>query len=205
MDKNQSLVDKLFIILKFMSTKVDNLSRRIGARVRIERERRGWSLTDLAAHSGVSRAMVHKLEHGDSSPTATLLARLSGAFGLSMSQLIASAEMQEGRLLRKADQPVWTDPQTSYVRRHVSPPGMPLDLVHIELPAGAAVPMPAAAYVARRQLIWVLSGALVFVEGETRHEMDEGDSLELGPPSDCIFKNETSKSCTYAVAVLRSS
>lgn len=187
-----------------MSTKLDGLNQRIGARVHIERESRGWSLTDLAARSGVSRAMVHKLERGDCSPTATLLARLSGAFDLSMSQLIARAEMQEGRLLRKADQPVWIDPQSGYVRRHVSPPSdMPLDLVHIELPAGAEVAMPMAAYVSRRQLIWALSGSLVFIEGETRHDMNEGDCLELGPPADCVFKNETASSCTYAVAVLR--
>ncbi len=188
-----------------MSKKVDDLSRRIGTRVRIEREGRGWSLTDLATHSGVSRAMVHKLEHGDCSPTATLLARLSGALGLSMSQLIARAEMQEGRLLRKADQPVWIDPQTGYVRRHVSPPSnMPLDLVQIELPAGAQVPMPALAYVSRQQCLWVLHGSLVFMEGGTRHEMNEGDCLALGPPADCVFRNETSGSCTYAVIVLRS-
>lgn len=157
-------------MIKHMSTKVDSavdsLSQRIGARVRIEREGRGWSLTDLAAHSGVSRAMVHKLERGESSPTATLLARLSGAFGLSMSQLIARAEAKEGRLLRRADQPVWTDPQTRYVRTHVSPPSdLPLDLVQVVLPAGARVPMPAAAYTAKRQLIWVLAGSLVFMEG----------------------------------------
>src|SRR5476649_631743 len=99
----------LSIILIQLSIKVDELSQRIGARVRIERESLGWSLTELATRSGVSRAMVHKLERGDCSPTATLLARLSGAFDLSMSQLIARAEMQEGRLLRKVNQPVWVD------------------------------------------------------------------------------------------------
>lgn len=196
-------------MIKQMSTKVDDavdsLSQRIGARVRIEREGRGWSLTDLATHSGVSRAMVHKLERGESSPTATLLARLSGAFGLSMSQLIARAEAKEGRLLRRAEQPVWTDPQTHYVRRHVSPPShdLPLDLVQVELPAGARVPMPASAYVAQRQLIWVLQGALVFMEGATRHAMEAGDCLELGPPADCEFRNEAATACTYAVVVLR--
>lgn len=115
-----------------MSTKPDELNQRIGARVRLERENLGWSLTQLAARSGVSRAMVHKVERGDCSPTATLLARLSGAFGLSMSELIARAEMRAGRLLRKLEQPVWIDPQSGYVRRHVSPASdMPLDLVHI--------------------------------------------------------------------------
>ena len=188
-----------------MSTKPDELNQRIGARVRTERESLGWSLTQLAARSGVSRAMVHKVERGDCSPTATLLARLSGAFGLSMSELIARAEMRAGRLLRKLEQPVWVDPQSGYVRRHVSPASdMPLDLVHITLPPGAVVAMPAAAYVARRQLIWSLSGSLVVLEGETRHVLDEGDCLELGPPADCVFRNETAAACTYAVAVLKS-
>jgi hypothetical protein len=114
--------------------------------------------------------------------------------------------MRAGRLLRQLDQPVWVDPQSGYVRRHVSPASdMPLDLVHITLPPGAVVAMPAAAYVARRQLIWSLSGSLVFLEGETRHVLDEGDCLELGPPADCVFSNETATACTYAVAVLKNS
>ena len=179
-----------------MSTKVDGLDERIGARIRIERESRGWSLTDLAERSGVSRAMVYKVERGTSSPTATLLGRLSGAFGLSMSKLLARAEMQEGRLLRQGEQPVWIDPRSGYVRRHVSPPSnLPLELVRIELPAAAEIPMPASAYRFARQLIWVLSGSLVFLEGDTRHDLGEGDCLELGAPADCVFKNESPRSC----------
>lgn len=175
----------------------------IGARIRAERESRGWSLTDLAERASVSRAMIHKVERGDSSPTANLLGKLSGAFGLSMSTLIARAETGQGRLLRREDQPSWTDPQTGYVRRHVSPRSdMPLDLVHVTLPPGRVVPMPASAYAFLRQLIWVLEGELVFVEGAARHEMREGDCLELGPPTDCVFRNESSHACVYAVAVL---
>lgn len=150
--------------------------------------------------------MINKIERGESSPTATVLARLSGAFGLSMSTLIARAEMQEGRLLRNGEQPVWIDPTSGYVRRHVSPrSNLPLDLVRVELPAGARVAMPASAYAFVRQLIWVLEGALVFIEGETRHAMEEGDCLELGPPSDCVFANESETSCHYAVVVLTDS
>lgn len=186
-----------------MSTKKDSLDQRIAARIRIERESRGWSLTDLAQRSGVSRAMIHKIERGNSSPTAMLLGRLSGAFNLSMSTLIARAEIPEGRLLHKQDQPVWVDPQSGYIRRHVSPRSdLPLDLVHIELPSGAEIPMPASAYAFIQQLIWVLGGTLVFIEGEVRHEMEKGDCLELGPPVDCLFKNESSQPCSYLVAVL---
>lgn len=187
-----------------MSTILDDLDRRLGARIRLEREGRGWSLTELAQKSGVSRAMIHKVEKGDSSPTAMLLARLSGAFEISMSTLMASAEMQEGRLLRKEEQPLWTDPATGYLRRHVSPRSdMPVDVVHIELPALKSVPFPALSYMQRRHLIWVLKGSLVFLEGNVRHEMREGDCLQLGPPSDCVFQNESDEACTYAVIVLK--
>ncbi|WP_432240089.1 helix-turn-helix domain-containing protein [Herbaspirillum robiniae] len=181
----------------------NELDQRIGARIRLERETRGWSLTELAERSSVSRAMIFKIERGESSPTANLLAKLSGAFGLSMSALMARAELGQGRLLRKAEQPLWTDPDSGYLRRHVSPRSdLPLDLVQVVLPAHTEVPMPAAAYAFMRQLIWVLEGELVFVEGELRHEMREGDCLELGPPMNCIFKNESGVDCKYAVVVL---
>jgi transcriptional regulator with XRE-family HTH domain len=184
----------------------DELERRIGARIRVEREARGWSLSELAERASVSRAMIFKVEKGESSPTANLLGKLSGAFGLSMSTLIARAEVNKGQLLRKADQPCWIDPHTGYIRRHVSPNSdLPLDLIHITLPAREKVAMPASAYAFLRQLIWVLEGALVFVEGATRHEMREGDCLELGPPTDCVFKNESDRICVYAVAVLTGS
>ena len=182
----------------------DDIDSRIGARIRTERESRGWSLTDLAGRASVSRAMIHRVERGDSSPTATLLAKLSGAFGLSMSTLLARAETGQGRLLRHAEQPLWTDPETGYLRRHVSPRSdLPLDLVQVTLPAGKAVPIPAAAYAFLRQIIWVLSGDLVLIEGATRHALASGDCLELGPPMDCVFRNDSSSPCVYVVAVLR--
>ena len=186
-----------------MITIEDSINQRISARIRIERESRGWSLTELAERAGVSRAMIHKIERGESSPTATLLGRLSGAFGISMSTLIARAEMQEGKLLRFVDQPVWHDTQSHYLRRHVSPRSdLPIDLVQIELPAGSDIPMPASSYVQARQLIWLQQGELVFVEGDVRHEMQAGDCLELGPPNDCRFINETAQPCVYLVVRL---
>lgn len=168
-----------------MNTIEDNLNQRISARIRIERESRGWSLNDLAERAGASRAMIHKIERGESSPTASMLGRLSGAFGISMSTLIARAEMQEGKLLRFASQPVWRDPQSHYLRRHVSRRAAICRsyLVQIELPPGSDVPMPAASYALARQLIWLQQGELVFVEGNTRHEMQAGIVWSLARPT----------------------
>ncbi|MEW5561129.1 helix-turn-helix domain-containing protein [Enterobacter asburiae] len=189
-----------------MNTIEDTLNQRISARIRIERESRGWSLSELAERAGVSRAMIHKIERGDSSPTATMLGRLSGAFGISMSTLIARAEMQEGKLLRFENQPVWHDPQTHYLRRHVSPRSdLPIDLVQVELPPGSDIPMPASSYALARQLIWLQQGELLFIEGDTQHAMQAGDCLELGPPNDCRFVNQTDKPCIYLVVRLNHS
>ncbi len=186
-----------------MSNILDDIDQRIGARIRIERESRGWSLTDLAAKSTVSRAMVHKIERGESSPTATLLAKIASAFGLTMSSLLAKAEMKPGKISRVAEQPVWVDPESGYVRRHVSPrTDMPVEIIRIELPPGADIPMPASAYAMARELIWVLENALVFVEGGVRHELEAGDCLELGAPSNCVFKNETDRPSVYALVLL---
>ncbi len=190
-------------MLDEMSSKEDKLNARIGQKVRHEREKRGWSLTVLAENSGVSRAMIHKIERGESSPTATLLARLSGAFDMSMSQLLAQTEVRAGTLVRYENQAVWQDPETGYIRRHVSPGQIPVDLVSVELPANTAVPVPAISYLSRRQLIWVLAGKLTFEEGASTFEMLAGDCLELGDPTDCVFRNNTDEVCRYAVIVLK--
>ena len=66
----------------------------LAKRLRREREARAWTLVDLAARSGVSRAMISKIERGEASPTAALLGRLSAAFELTLSQLFAQPEDQ---------------------------------------------------------------------------------------------------------------
>src|SRR3954462_6880210 len=176
----------------------------LAARIALEREVRGWSLADLAERSGVSKTMISKVEHGEASPTAVLLGRLSGAFGLTLSTLLARAEGAGSRLMRVADQPQWRDPATGYLRRQVSPSGdIPLELTEVVLPPGEQVAFPAASYAFIRQMVWVLDGALTFVEGATVHELSAGDCLALGPPSDCLFANRTLEPCRYLVAVLR--
>ena len=71
------------------------------------------------------------------------------------------------------------------------------------LPAGASVSFPASSYGFTRHVVWLLDGKLTFIEGDVAHEMEEGDSLEVGPPADCTYRNESTEPCTYAVMVLK--
>jgi transcriptional regulator with XRE-family HTH domain len=196
--------DLFFSYERFMSIIVDDPSPRIAARLHAERKARDWSLETLAARSGVSKAMISRIERGEASPTAALLGRLSGAFGLTLSALLARAEGHGGRLMRAADQPRWRDPETGYLRRQVSPPSdLPMELIAVGLPPGESVSFPASAYAFIRQLVWVLDGQLTFVEGTAVHILGPGDCLELGPPADCTFRNDAEEPCSYLVAVLR--
>jgi quercetin dioxygenase-like cupin family protein len=131
-----------------------------------------------------------------------LLARLSAALGLTLSELIARAEASSTRLLRKEEQPTWVDPETGYIRRAVSPPASAsVELVEVELPAGAQVAYPAANYSFADHQIWVLAGHLRFVEGDEVHELEPGDCLQLGDPTDCAYVNPTPQPCRYLVVL----
>jgi transcriptional regulator with XRE-family HTH domain len=187
-----------------MSTIISSLDRQIAQRIKTEREGRRWSIADLAARSGVSKAMISKVERGESSPTASLLGRLSGAFGLTVSTLLARAEGSAGRIARAGKQPVWRDKSTGFRRTAISPPGSGvLELVQGRLPAGARIAYPAASYSFIVQQIWVLKGRLHFCEGEETHILDTGDCLQLGSPADCAFENRGRSACEYLVAVAK--
>jgi transcriptional regulator with XRE-family HTH domain len=181
------------------------LTRSIASTVTDARTRRDLSVSDLARASGVSRAMIAKIEHGEVQPTAVLLGRVAVALGLSLSELVARAERADERLVRATDQPVWVDPGSGYRRRALSPvPGGPLELTEIELPGGAEVGFPASSYALAHEQIWVLDGALRLTEGEIEHRLGAGDCLQLGAPSDRVFANPGGEPSRYLVARARS-
>ncbi|HEU5471060.1 MAG TPA: XRE family transcriptional regulator [Actinophytocola sp.] len=183
----------------------DPFSASLAEALKTARASRELSVSALADRSGVSRAMITKIENGDAQPTAALLGRLCGALGITLSQLVARAEDDGGRLVRAADQPTWTDPETGYLRRAVSPAGGPLELVEVELPAGARASFPADSYTFAHHHIWVLAGHLRFHEGDTAHDLHTGDCLQLGPPAPCTYHNPTRRPCRYLVVLTRRS
>jgi len=121
-----------------MSCPATNIDGRIGARVHALRTERGLTLDGLARLADVSRAMLSRIERGESSPTAQLLAKICGGLGITPSVLFAQTEAPPSPLSRRRDQPVWRDPATRYLRRNVSPPGTgsPVDIVEVEFPPG---------------------------------------------------------------------
>ncbi len=148
--------------------------------------------------------MLSKIERREVSPTATVLLRIATALDMTLAELVTDVRDREARYESAADHPVWRDPATNYLRRQLYLSAhLPLELVEIELPAGASVAIPAASYALIRQVVWVIGGRLAIAEGETETHLEEGDRLEFGPPTDCRFRNPGAGPCRYLVAVLR--
>jgi transcriptional regulator with XRE-family HTH domain len=203
---NATLRKQIFLYVVRMDNISDDISSGIANRIRAERTGRGWSLADLSKRSGVSKAMLSAIERKGTSPTAALLVRIASAFGMTLSSLIAQAELRGAGLLRAEDQPVWRDPETGYIRRHLSPASdMPLELIRVEMPAGAKVSLPASSYAFIRQQIWLMEGRLEFTEGDLVHVMEAGDCLALGPPANCTFHAPGPAAAVYLVALMRGS
>jgi transcriptional regulator with XRE-family HTH domain len=177
----------------------------IARQIRLEREARNWSLAELAEQSGVAKASISKIERGEMSPSAVILLRLATAFDLTLAGLLLKAEGEKPRLSRVADQPVWRDPATGYLRKQIfSRSDHPLEMVQVELPPGKQVTMPASSYSRIRQILWVQLGTLTLTESGERHVLEAGDCLGFGPPSEVTFANESKMSCQYIVALVRS-
>ncbi len=187
-----------------MNNKVDDLGQELAHRIRLEREARDWSLTQLAERAGVSKAAISKIERAESSPTAAMLVRLASAFDLTLAGLLVRAEADAARLSRKREQPTWQDPATGYQRTQLFVhPAHPVELVRVELPPGQEVSMPASSYLRIRQVVHVLAGVLTLTEGPLTHTLHAGDCLGFGVPADTRFANTGKRPCTYLVAVSR--
>lgn len=178
-----------------------DIDRRLGERLKAARQRHALTLDELARRTSVSRAMISRIERGESSPTATVLVRLGSGLGLSLSALLEE-DVGTGPLARHAQQPVWRDPASGYLRRNVSPrgTGSGFEIVEVELPAGAEVHLDSAIGApALDQQIWVLGGRLDLTVDGTRHDLAEGDCLQMHLRGPIIYRNPGSEPVRYAV------
>lgn len=178
-----------------------DIDRRLGERLKAARQRHGLTLDDLARRAGVSRAMISRIERGESSPTATVLVRLGSGLGLSLSALLEE-DAGTGPLARRAEQPAWRDPASGYLRRNVSPrgTGSGFEIVEVELPAGAEVRLDSATGApSLDQQIWILRGRLDLTVEGIRHELAEGDCLQMHLRGPITYRNPGAAPVRYAV------
>jgi transcriptional regulator with XRE-family HTH domain len=191
-----------------MEEAASDLNRRIAERVRELRAAQALSLDALAGKSGVSRSMISVIERGESSPTAVVLEKLAAGLGVTLASLfevpVAADRAPGGPVSRRADQPQWRDPASGYLRRNVSPPGVPqpMQIVEVHFPPGGRVSFENGLRDVRvYQQVWVLEGAIDVNLGEERHRLREGDCLAMELDRPTMFHNPTRKTTRYAVVI----
>jgi transcriptional regulator with XRE-family HTH domain len=195
-------------ISSIMKEAVASLNERIADRVRELRAARDLSLDELATKSGVSRSMISLIERGESSPTAAVLEKLAAGLSVTLASLFdapaAAGGVSSGPIARRSDQPEWQDPASGYLRRNVSPPGVPqpMRIVDVHFPAGGRVAFDTGAREARvHQQVWVLEGSIDITVGAERHRLREGDCLAMQLDRPTMFHNPTRKPARYAVVI----
>ncbi len=186
-----------------MSSPGHDLDGRIGARVRALRGERGLTLDGLARLADVSRAMLSRIERGESSATAHLLNKVCNGLGVTLSGLFAEPEATSDPLSRRGDQATWRDPATGYLRRTVSSAGARsrIDIVEVEMPAAGSVAFDAQPRSGRDQHVWLLEGTLELRLGDEPVRLERGDCLRMGFDRPILFRNPTARPIRYAVIV----
>ncbi|MEH6433742.1 helix-turn-helix domain-containing protein [Massilia sp. DD77] len=176
----------------------------IANRVRQLRDLQNLSLAALADRSGVSRSNISLIERGESSATATVLDKLSAALGVTVASLFEQPVETPVPVSRAADQPIWTDPGSGYIRRNLSPLiDSPIQLVEVSFPPGRRVAYDTAARdVDVHQQVWLIEGMIEVTVGESHWTLSAGDCLAMHLDQPISYHNPTTKPARYLVALV---
>jgi transcriptional regulator with XRE-family HTH domain len=194
MDMHSNLMDK-----------PSDINAHLAERLRGLRSERGLTLDALAERTGVSRSMISLIERQESSPTAAVLDRLAAGLGVTLASLFADKARDDASpLARRADQRVWCDPATGYVRRNLSAPGhpSPVELVEVILPPGARVTYETGPRsVGIGQQVWMIEGEIDLTAGPDTYRLAVGDCLSMHIDQLVVFHNPAARPARYLVAL----
>lgn len=184
-----------------------DINERIARRVRELRSEHGYSLDALAERSGVSRSSISLIERARTSPTANVLDKLASALGVTLASMFEASVKEDAPpspLARRADQPVWTDPDSGYVRRNLSPAQpSPLQFVEVQFPPGERVAYDTGVRDNEVwQQIWVIEGTIEISLRDASWRLEAGDCLAMRLDQPIGFHNPAKSTARYLVGLV---
>ena len=176
------------------------LSSRLGQNVRVLRESRGLTQSQIAKLAGIPRATLAHLESGDGNPTLAILSAVADAFQVSLEELVA-APRGVLELIPKNKLAVRMRGNVEVRKLLPDPiPGMEID--RFALPARAkmiGVPHTPGT----REYLTCERGALVLVASGERVTLSEGDVVAFRGDQRHSYENpEATPAVGYSVVVL---
>lgn len=178
------------------------LAAAVGARVKQQRQLRGWTLDQLAELAGVSRRMVVNVEHGAVNPSVGTLLRLGDALGVGLPALVEQPQPKPVKVTRRGDGAVlWTGESGG---RGVLVAGTePPDVVELwDWTFGPGDQHASEAHAAgTKELIQVLDGVVtVQVAGEPV-ALEAGDAITFGGDVEHGYANLGTAPARFSLAV----
>ena len=174
----------------------------MGERVRALRRERGWTLELLAERSGVSRAMISKLERGEKNPTLVVAARVAEGLGVSLSQLVGIEARREIVVVPKERRMVMRDPETGFERQLLSPSfGGELEFIRNVVPEGSTSGEFPPHRRGVEEYVVVEKGRLRAILGSEEHVLEEGDAAYFEADVAHRFDNVGVGECSYYLVI----
>lgn len=184
----------------------DALAMEFGARVRALREQARLTLEALSDRSGVSRAMLSKVERGEKSPTIGVAKRIASALGATLSDLMGGNDKRQAMaLVRRTQRLVFRDGETGFERHLLSPSmaGAVVEILQHYLPAGVTTGMLPAMPSGVDKHVIALEGRVTVVLPSGRLELADGDTLFFEADVEHAFENASREPCTYYLVISR--
>ncbi len=159
------------------------LGLHIAERIREYRQQLGMSGSQLAIASGLSKGMLSKLENGQVSPSLATLVRLSGALQVPVTAFFRGLDEERDVLFVKAGQGMDISARSSRKAHRyqllgsMRGPNKRMEPVLVTLHARSEV-FPLYQH-AGTELIYVLSGEMVYGVGGSEYTMEAGDTLQF--------------------------
>jgi len=154
----------------------------IGAKVRALRLKKKMGLVELGRHTGLSPALLSKIERGRMYPTLPTLLRIAMVFSVGLEYFIAGPrERPTVAITRRAERkrfPEKPEGGSTYVFECLDYPAAErrMNAYYVEFersPSGASVPHAHAG----AEFIYLLKGTLALAVGDDEHVLDKGDSV----------------------------
>jgi transcriptional regulator with XRE-family HTH domain len=178
-------------------------SEQLGGRVKELRGRRSLTLEALAERSGVSRAMISKLERGEKNPTLVVAAKLAEGLGVTLSQLVGMEERREVVVVPREGRMVMRDPETGFERQLLSPAffGRGVEFVRNEIPEGSTSGEFPPHRKGVAEHVVVERGRLRAVLGGEEYLLEEGDAVYFEADVPHRFDNAGEGKCSYYLVI----
>lgn len=169
----------------------DSLTRAVGENLRRLRAERKWSMDELTARSGVSKAMLHQIELGKSVPTIAVVWRIADGLKVPFSELLSQPRSESDVLLTQAEAKYLTNAAGTFSSRALFPfngPPRSAEFYELRVKPGGVEKAAAHAHGTVEHLALVHGTITVEVDGSSRN-LAPGDCFVFAADRPHCYRN----------------